>query len=213
MKHVCLFISAMIHCILLLGQSTDNIKLLPPDISRGFPIMQALQHRASATGFSSEALSAQDLSDIIWAGNGINRPANGRRTAPSALNSQDIDIYVIMENGAYFYNHISHELELISLGDYRNLVTGRQVSMANAPVMLVLVTDISRFPGGDSAMKLRWGAMDAGIVSQNISVACAGLGLATRPRASMDIERLRQLLKLTNDQHPMLNHPVGYPIK
>lgn len=90
---------------------------------------------------------------------------------------------MIIESGAYFYNHISHEFELISKGNHRNLDTGRQLCMANAPVMLVLVTDISRFPGGDSAMKLRWGAMDVGIVSKNISVACVGLGPTTRPRA------------------------------
>ncbi len=195
----------------LFGQEKISFLLTQPDLSRGLPVMQALQQRASVTAFSSDPLSNQDLSDIIWAANGINRPDEGKRTAPSARNSQDIDIYVIKEDGAYFYNPADHSIELIAPGDHRNLVTGRQVNMANAPVMLVLVSDISRFAGSDDALKLRWGAMDAGIVSQNIALACAGLGMVTRPRASMDMGGLRELLKLKDSQHPMLNHPVGYP--
>jgi len=77
--------------------------------------------------------------------------------------------------------------------------------------MLVLVSDVSRFRGDDDARKLSWGAMDAGIVSQNVSLFCAGAGLVTRPRASMDIEGLKKLLQLNGTQHPLLNNPVGYP--
>ena len=83
--------------------------------------------------------------------------------------------------------------------------------MANAPVMILLVSDISRFPSGDEAQRLRLGAMDAGIVSQNIAIACSGLGLATRPRASMMFAELNALLRLNEHQRLMLNHPVGYP--
>jgi len=195
----------------LFAQEKISILLNQPDTSRGHTVMQALQLRASTTAFSSEPLSLQDLSDIIWAANGINRPEEGKRTAPSARNSQDIDVFVIKEDGAFFYNPSDHSIELIAAGDHRGMVTGRQVNMANAPVMLVLVTDISRFSGSDEALKMRWGAMDAGIVSQNIAVACAGLGMVTRPRASMDMAGLRELLKLTEAQHLMLNNPVGYP--
>lgn len=195
----------------IFAQEKPVIKLIPPDIQRGLPVMQALQLRSSATAFSSKPLSAQDLSDIIWAANGINRPEEGKRTAPSARNSQDVDVYVILESGAFFYDHKQHGLVPIATGDHRQLVSGRQTNMANAPLMLVLVSDVSRFSGNNEEQKLRWGAMDAGIVSQNIAVACAGLGLVTRPRASMDMEGLKILLKLSESQHPMLNHPVGYP--
>jgi SagB-type dehydrogenase family enzyme len=210
MKKTFLFLLVLINTMPLFAQEKHYLKLNPPDTSRGLPVMQALQQRASTTAFSSSALSQQDLSDIIWAANGINRSADGKRTAPSARNSQDIDIYVIKEDGAYFYNPVEHSIELIATGDHRGLVAGRQVNMANAPVMLVLVSDISRFAGSDNALKLRWGAMDAGIVSQNIALACAGLGMVTRPRASMDMAGLRELLKLKESQHLMLNHPVGY---
>ncbi|MBW6499373.1 MAG: SagB/ThcOx family dehydrogenase [Bacteroidales bacterium] len=211
MKRVIIILLITLGTNSLFAQAKISFLLYPPDLNRGLPVMQALQQRASVTAFSSEPLSNQDLSDIIWAANGINRPAEGKRTAPSARNSQDIDIYVIKEDGAYFYNPAEHSIELIAPGDHRGLVTGRQVNMANAPVMLVLVSDISRFSGSDDALKMRWGAMDAGIVSQNIAVACAGLGMVTRPRASMDVAGLQQLLKLNDSKHLMLNHPVGYP--
>jgi nitroreductase len=85
--------------------------------------------------------------------------------------------------------------------------------MAKAPVICVLVSDISRFRAGADSLKLIWAAEDAGIVSQNISLFCASIGLATRPRASMDQQKLREILKLKDTQHLMLNNPVSYRIK
>ena len=210
MKRHLLFLAVLMTSLALHAQETSGIKLSPLDIQRGLPVMQALKLRASTTAFSSKPLSAQDLSDIIWAANGINRPEEGKRTAPSARNSQDVDVYVILESGAFFYDPKGHALVPIATGDHRHLVSGRQTNMANAPMMLVLVSDISRFSGNNEEQKIRWGAMDAGIVSQNIAVACAGLGMVTRPRASMDTEGLKKLLKLSDTQHPLLNHPVGY---
>ncbi len=78
------------------------------------------------------------------------------------------------------------------------------------PVVLLLVTDISRFRFGPEELKREWGAIDVGIVSQNISIFCAAVGLGTRPRASMDREKIRALLKLKETQFPLLNHPVGH---
>ncbi|MEE4176027.1 MAG: SagB/ThcOx family dehydrogenase [Bacteroides sp.] len=211
MKKLFVYCVLLMTCLGLSAQELPSIKLNPPDTQRGLPVMQALKLRSSTTGFSSIALSQQDLADIIWAANGVNRPDDGKRTAPSARNSQDVDVYVVMESGAFLYNHHEHALVPVAIGDHRQLVSGRQTNMANAPLMLVLVSDFSRFSGNNEELKLRWGAMDAGIVSQNIAVACAGLGLVTRPRASMDVEGLKKLLKLTETQHLMLNNPVGYP--
>lgn len=193
------------------GQAPQDIKLKAPDMERGLTIMKAFEKRASATSFSSRELSLQDLSDLLWASNGINRPETGKRTAPTAVNAQDVDIYVLMKSGAYLYDAKTHTLEGIAGGDNRKLVSERQTNFANAPAMLVLVSEISRFRGDDNTRKLSWAAMDAGIVSQNISLFCAGAGLVTRPRASMDTEGLRKLLNLTSNQYPLLNNPVGYP--
>lgn len=211
MKVITLFAMMMLITGILAGQAVQDIKLNAPDMDRGLTIMKAFEKRGSATSFSSRELSLQDLSDLLWASNGINRPESGKRTAPTAVNAQDVDIYVLLRSGAYLYDHKAHLLKGIAAGDNRKLVSDRQTTFANAPVMLVLVSDISRFRGDDSDRKLSWAAMDAGIVSQNVSLFCAGAGLATRPRASMDIESLKKLLSLSDTQYPMLNNPVGYP--
>lgn len=195
----------------VMGQAPQDIKLNAPDMERGLTIMKAFEKRASATSFSSKELSLQDLSDLLWASNGINRPESGKRTAPTAVNAQDVDIYVLLKSGAYLYDAKTQTLKGIAAGDNRKFVSERQTNFANAPAMLVLVSEISRFRGDDNARKLSWAAMDAGIVSQNISLFCAGAGLVTRPRASMDTEGLRKLLNLNVNQYPLLNNPVGYP--
>ena len=194
----------------MFAQSTKSLLLNPPDTARGLPFMKALSLRASASDWDSTKLDLQDLSDLLWAANGINRPETGKRTAPSAMNAQDIDVYVCMKSGIYLYDAKKHLLELVIDNDYRNLIAGRQEAVATAPVICLLVSDISRFRVGEDSLKLFWASAEAGIVSQNISIFCASIGLATRPRASMDQQKLRQILKLTDSQHLMLNNPVSY---
>ena len=211
MKSITIFIIMTVVSGALSGQAMQDIRLNAPDMERGLTIMKAFEKRASASSFSDRELSLQDLSDLLWASNGINRPESGKRTAPTAVNAQDIDIYVIMKSGAYLYDARANKLKAIAPGDNRRLVSDRQTNFANAPVMLILVSDISRFRGDDNARKLSWAAMDAGIVSQNISLFCAATGMVTRPRASMDFEGLKKLLSLSETQHALLNNPVGYP--
>ena len=210
MKRTFLLISLLILTSSMFAQSTKSLLLNPPDTTRGLPIMKAMSLRASASEWDSTDLDLQDLSDLLWAANGINRPGSGKRTAPSAHNAQDIDVYVSMRSGIYLYDAKKHLLELVHDMDCRTLIADQQKAVASAPVICVLVSDISRFEVGEDAEKLFWAAADAGIVSQNISICCASLGLATRPRASMDQQKLRQILKLKDSQHLMLNHPVSY---
>ena len=211
MKCLSIFVMMMLITGSLSGQVLQEIKLNAPDMERGLTIMKAFEKRASATSFSSRELSLQDLSDLLWSSAGINRPENGKRTSPTAVNAQDIDVYVLMKSGAYLYDAKTHTLMGVAAGDNRKMVSERQANFANAPVMLVLVSDISRFRGDDKDLKLTWAAMDAGIVPQNIAIFCAGTGLVTRPRASMDTEGLKKLLELSATQYPLLNNPVGYP--
>jgi SagB-type dehydrogenase family enzyme len=208
-KIIAYFCSAAIVCSLS-AQDPKSIILNPPDLTRGLPVMTALSLRASATEFDTTSLNLQDMSDLLWAANGINRPESGKRTAPSARNYQDIDVYVVMKSGVYLYDHTKHCLDFIQSGDHRAHVAGIQEHFAVAPLFCVLVSDFSRFTREEDALKRDWAAFDAGIVSQNISVFCASVGLDTRVRAWMDKEKLREVLKLKDSQHLMLNHPVGY---
>lgn len=216
------------------GQELKTIKLNEPNKTRGLPVMEALSVRASVREWSEKDVSLQDLSDLLWAANGINRPEIKKRTAASAQNAQDVDIYVFMKDGAYLYEAQSHALLPVAAGDHRTEISMRpgggpgatplakpegppppEAKPAGppspAPIQLILVSDISRFRAGSLELKKEWGAIDTGIVSQNIALFCAATGMATRPRASINQDLVRSLLKLKDTQYSMLNHPIGYP--
>lgn len=195
------------------AQGQAPLKLNAPNRDRGTSVMKALENRQSIREYAPEQLSRQDLSDLLWAANGINR-ADGRRTAATARNSQDIDIYVILEEGAYLYDAPNHELKFVTAGDHRALIADNQEFAQKAPVCLLIVSDLSRFKGVDNLERQKiYGALDAGIVSQNIMLFASGCGLATVPRAYMKTDELKKVLKLSDTQLPMLNTPVGYPKK
>ena len=145
------------------------------------------------------------MSNLLWAACGINRPGQGRITAPSAINAQDITVYVCRQDGAWKYDAAAHALTKVSDKDLRKQVAGFQDFAATAPVSLVLVSDISKVRNHSEL-----GAMDAGYVSENICLACTALGLATVPRATMDKAELAKELKLGDSEVLMLNNPVGY---
>ncbi len=113
---------------LLPAAEFQAIKLNPPNLKRGLPFMEALAIRASAREYSAKDLSLQDLSDLLWAADGMSRPAENKSTAPSAMNSHDIRIYVFMKDGAYLYDAPKHELSPVLTGDFR-----AQIMMARPP--------------------------------------------------------------------------------
>lgn len=198
---------ALVACFVsgLDAQELKPLKLNKPDVKRGLPVMTALEKRHSEREFSDKKLNMQDLSDLLWAANGINRPASAKRTAPSALNKQEIEVYVCMPEGTYRYNAKTHSLLPVTKEDLRPAVAGSQGFVKQAPLCLVLVADLEKFNG-----EVLMPAMDAGIVSQNINLFCAGMGLVTVPRASMDQAALKKGLKLKDSQRPLMNNPVGY---
>ena len=172
-------------------EANRNIKLLVPNMNRGSSVMQALANRRSIREYAEDALSLQDLSDLMWAACGINRPETGNVTAPSAMNYQDVTVYACFESASYTYNKYTHSLDFVSDGDIRP---------DEAPVVLVLVTEGNEY----------WNAIDAGIVSENISLFCAAVDLANYPRATLDHESMKTALKLSGKQVIMLCHPIGY---
>ena len=202
--------STLLFCLLSFFVQAQDINLPQPVRTGGMPLMEALNNRESARSFIDKPIDLQTLSDLLWAANGINRSDSGKRTAPSALNKQDVDVYVVLPEGSYLYDAKNHQLNLIAEGDYRGAVAGGQAFVISAPVSLVLVSDLSRFGDTKNAHTQLMGAMDAGIVSQNISIFCSAARLATVPRASMDINQLKKVLKLKESQVPMMNHPIGY---
>jgi hypothetical protein len=210
-----------------IGQSSElkTIKLNKPNLKRGLPFMETLSVKASARTWSDRDLSLQDLSDLLWAANGINRPGEKKYTASSAQNAHDVDLYLFMKSGVYLYDYDNHTLEPVIPGDFRSQIMMRPPPMpkkmgdkprpprpapSNPPIQIMLISDSSRFKMGRPELRYEWGAIDTGIVSQNISLFCAATGIKTRPRASMDKEKIKKLLKLKDSQYVFLNHPVGY---
>lgn len=187
------------------------IKLSAPNLQRKTStVMQAFENRCSTRTFASKMLSNSDLADLLWAANGVNRRDSGKRTAPSAMNKQDIMVYVVMQQGTYLYNATLNQLELVVEGDYRKAVAGQQDYVLQAPISILLVSDLAKFGLPVKAQSKMMGAMDAGIVSQNISLFCSAINLATVARASMDSEKLSKALRLNENQLLLMNHPVGY---
>ena len=191
------------------AQGLQEIKLNAPNKERGLATMKALSDRISEREFDSRALSMQDLSDLLWAANGINRP-DGRRTAPTASNRQEIDVYAIMPEGAYLYDAQVHSLKPVATGDHRGLVAMAQDFAKTAPVCLLIVINLEKLGDATAERTKLMGSVDAGIVCQNINIFCSAVGLANVPRASMDAAGLQKVLKLSATQLPIMNNPLGY---
>lgn len=190
--------------------SAQDIQLPKPLMENKVTLMEALQNRHSSREYSEKQITDSELSTVLWAACGINRPESGKLTVPSAINAQDILAYVIRQDGSYLYQPKENTLKKVSSKDLRTLVAGRQAFAATAPVSLVLVSDHSKFGKAKDAAE-RLGVIDAGYVSQNICLACAAFNLNTVPRMTMDTEGLRKELGLDSNYDIIINSQIGYP--
>lgn len=197
--------------LLISAQELKPIELPKPQTEGGKPLMQALRERRSAREFSSQELPPQTLSNLLWAAFGVNRP-DGRRTAPSARNMQEIDLYVALPQGLFLYDAKAHRLTPIVAEDLRPL-TGTQPFVAQAPLNLVYVADYARMGQGSEESRIFYSAADTGFIAQNVYLFCASEGLATVVRALIDREKLAARMKLRPDQRIVLAQTVGYPTK
>ena len=206
-----------IACMALLMTATsckaqDNIQLPKPSMDNNVTLMQALQNRHSTREYADKQVPDNVLSTVLWAACGINRPSERKITAPSAINAQDILVYVVRKDGAYLYKPEENSLQKVSSKDLRSAVAGRQSFAADAPASLVLVSNHNKFPQQmPNEAKVRMGVVDAGYVSENICLACSALGLNTVPRMTMDSETLKKELNLDDNYDFVLNSQIGYP--
>ncbi len=207
------FIGIGITALIILGslsaQSVETIPLPDPQRTGGMPLFEALDKRQSIRTYSNRELSMQTLSNLLWAAYGINRE-DGRRTAPSARNVQEFDIYLIMADGWYVYEHNDHVLIRLGNEDLREYA-GRQDFVPTAPLNLIFVADHARMAGFDPENREFYTAADVGYISQNVYLFCASEGLATVVRGLVDRDKLREVLELGSTQHVILGQTVGYP--
>ena len=188
----------------------DVIKLPPPALSGGKPLMEALRERKTIREIKPEKLNNEQIGNLLWAAFGINRPAIDHRTAPSAMNSQEIDIYAATAEGLYLYRPKPHELELVAKQDLR-AQTGGAAFATNAPVTLIYVADLSRLDKASADTRLIYANFDAGCICQNVYLFCASENLAT---VVHDLNRapLQAPMRLKPEQRIIMAQAVGKPM-
>jgi SagB-type dehydrogenase family enzyme len=190
------------------GDAASTVELPAPDKRGGMPLMRALAARHSSRKFAPDALPLPMLSGLLWAAFGMNRP--GGRTAPSAIDSQEVDVYVALPAGAYRYDAKSHSLKLVAASDLRR-ITGYQDFVDEAPLDLVYVADHRRMRMIPVALRESYASASAGAIAQNVYLFAASSGLATVIRAWIDREAVAEALGLDHDQQVLLSQTVGYP--
>ena len=192
------------------AQELKLIQLPLPQTEIGKPLMQALKLRASSRSFDTKPLPMQELSNLLWAAYGINRTESGKRTAPSARNWQEIDVYVALAEGVYLYDAKTHSLNPIIAGDFRELC-GVQDFVKSAPLNLIYISDYTKIKSSDNhETKTIFTSADAGFIAQNVYLYCASQGLAVVVRGLIPKEKLAEALKLKPEQKILLSQTVGY---
>lgn len=194
------------------AQDLKPLELPAPQTSGGKPLMQALKDRHTSREFSPEKIPMQVLSNLLWAAFGVNRADAGKRTAPSAMNWQEISIYVATADGLYVYDAQGNKLDPVLNKDVR-AATGTQDFAKNAPVNLVYVADLAKTGRASAEDTALYTGADTGFIAQNVYLFCASEGLATVVRGSVDRPALAKVLRLRPDQKIILAQTVGYPRK
>ncbi|HEX5698864.1 MAG TPA: SagB/ThcOx family dehydrogenase [Rhodoferax sp.] len=197
------------------GDAVDTIALPAANTNGGMPLMHALARRQSQREFAPDPLPLPLLSNLLWAAAGLNRPELGGRTVPSALNAQEVDVYVALPAGLYRYAALGHALHLVRATDVRR-VTGYQDFVDSAPLDLIMVADYSRMKLVPVAMRMAYAHASAGAMAQNVYLYCAAEDLATVIRAWLDRDALSKAMGLGTEQQVLLSQTVGrkapYPL-
>ena len=197
------------------------IVLPQPEKDGGKSVLASLLERKTTRTISTKELSLQVISNLLWAGFGVNRNTAGfgkkGRTAPSASNSQEIDLYVALPGGVYIYEAITHRLLPVAEGDFRTR-SGRR-SAATAPLNIFYIVDLSRYdlgPSqpdraiGDPEVQKSYYYTDTGFIAQNIYLYASSFGLAAWFH-NCDKENTAREFNLKPTQRVLFAQTVGYP--
>ena len=215
-KNILAILSIILLNGVLLSISAQDIALPAPVKTGGKPLMQALNERESIRTFTKENLTRQQLSNLLWAGWGINRLDQKKRTAPSARNVQEIDVYVALPDGLYLYVAETNKLKQINKKDIRSLC-GTQDFVAIAPLNLIYVADMGRAgkKEGDviTDSDLLSSYACTGFIAQNVYLYCASENLGCVIRGMVPKEKLAPEMGLRSNQVIILSQTVGIPQK
>jgi nitroreductase len=188
---------------------TKPLALPPPRSEGGQPLTAVLKLRRSTRAYADRPLPMQVLSDLLWAGFGVNRPS-GDRTAPYWRHVMVMDIYLAMADGVWIYEPKAHAL-LLHVKDDVRAQTGLQDFVAKAPLNLVYVAHGERMTDVPAEERRLYASVDAGFIGQNVYLFCASEGLATVFRGSVEHAKLARALHLPDQQFVTFAQTVGYP--
>ena len=209
-KHLFVAMAVAVSLTAALFAADQTVITLPkPVTDGGKPLMQVLKERHTTREFKGDALPQATLSNLLWAAWGINRE-DGHRTAPSAMNNQEIDIYAFSTEGVYLYDAKANTLKQVLAGDHR-AAAGKQDFVATAPLSLIYVADYAKMGKTADADKAFYSASDCGFIAENVYLFCASDGLNCVVRGFVDRDAIAKLLTLRPDQKVLLGQTVGYP--
>lgn len=186
-----------------------DVRELPmPEMGLDLPLIEAMRLRATKRDILPEELPIELVSSLLWSAYGINRPEEGKRVVPSAINAQEFDIYLFNHEGIFLYNAEKNNLEMVSKGDQREAIS-EQSFFKEAPISLVMVANYDRMKRfKDQDVRDFYAAVDCGYISQNIYLFCASAKLATVACGGINHDKLKHILNLNNGR-ALLAHPVG----
>ncbi|HOI26111.1 MAG TPA: SagB/ThcOx family dehydrogenase [Paludibacteraceae bacterium] len=185
----------------------DSFALPSPEMKGGMPLQEALKNRKTDRSFSDKSLSDQQISNLLWSANGVNRQDDQKRTAPSARNCQEIDVYLFTKAAVYKYDPINNALLLVKAGDHREKA-GMNDFFKVAPVSFVYVADFAKMKDYDESGRDFYSATDVGFVSQNVYLHCASENMSTVVCGYVSREDLMKLLNISNCR-VLLSQPIG----
>ena len=191
------------------ARAAEPIVLPQPRSGGGKPLLEALRLRRSTRDYSTQPISTQVLSDLLWAAYGVNRPS-GDRTAPYWRHIMVVDVYVAMADGVWLYDPKRHALEPHLAADIR-AQTGMQDFVGTAPLNLVYVAHGERMQDISPEERRLYASVDTGFIGQNVYLFCASEGLGTVFRGSVDYSKLAQTMRLDEAQFVTFAQTVGYP--
>ncbi|MCX6335027.1 MAG: nitroreductase family protein [Bacteroidia bacterium] len=192
----------------------QDIALPTPEKTGGKPLMQALNERQTTRTFTKDDLSLQQLSDLLWAGWGINRPDQKKRTAPSARDFQEISVYAALPGGLYLYDAPGNILKQVHNRDIRAFC-GTQPFVATAPLNLIYVADLGKLGKKEGEeikdAELFWSYANTGFIAQNVYLYCASANLGCVIRGLVPKDKLAPEMGLKSNQVIILSQTVGVP--
>ena len=219
MKHIAILAAASLAVLVSLAcpaqdaaakidPKAESVALPAPAKTGGMPLMQALAERKTIRDYKPGELDAATLSEILYAANGVNRP-DGKRTIPTAMNTQDIEVYVALPGAAYHYDAKANKLVRIDAGDFRAQLITRKDLANNSACILVYAADTTK----NRTPETKFSAIHVGEASQDVYLYCASKGLGTVSLGMYDEKAVRKVFKLDDKMTVILAQAVGFPAK